>query len=223
MDVYFEIGQKKTIACALDWPGWCRTGRGEEAALETLLVYAARYASVLHGAGLDFASPSGPSAFRVVERLEGNATTDFGVPGLVPRADQQPVDDADLARFAALLQAYWRAFDAARSAAAGHALRKGPRGGGRELEAIVEHVVGAEAGYLAQLGWKTGKDGAQDPEARLSRTRAAVLEALPAAMRGELPARGPRGGLRWPPRYFVRRAGWHVLDHLWEIEDRIEA
>ena len=21
-------------------------------------------------------------------------------------------------------------------------------------------------------------------------------------------------------RYFVRRVGWHVLDHIWEIEDR---
>jgi hypothetical protein len=25
----------------------------------------------------------------------------------------------------------------------------------------------------------------------------------------------------WPPRYFVRRVAWHVLDHAWEIEDRI--
>lgn len=24
----------------------------------------------------------------------------------------------------------------------------------------------------------------------------------------------------WPPRYFVRRSAWHVLDHAWEIEDR---
>ena len=24
----------------------------------------------------------------------------------------------------------------------------------------------------------------------------------------------------WSPRYAVRRAAWHVLDHAWEIEDR---
>jgi hypothetical protein len=24
----------------------------------------------------------------------------------------------------------------------------------------------------------------------------------------------------WPPRYFMRRAAWHILDHAWEIEDR---
>jgi hypothetical protein len=26
----------------------------------------------------------------------------------------------------------------------------------------------------------------------------------------------------WPPRYAARRFGWHVLDHLWEIEDKSE-
>jgi hypothetical protein len=25
----------------------------------------------------------------------------------------------------------------------------------------------------------------------------------------------------WSPRYFARRAAWHVLDHAWEIEDRV--
>ncbi len=24
----------------------------------------------------------------------------------------------------------------------------------------------------------------------------------------------------WPPRYAARRMAWHVLDHLWEIEDK---
>jgi hypothetical protein len=40
-------------------------------------------------------------------------------------------------------------------------------------------------------------------------------------VRGELAERGPRGGIRWPARYYVRRAAWHVLDHAWEIEDRL--
>ncbi len=37
---------------------------------------------------------------------------------------------------------------------------------------------------------------------------------------GRTLARGPRGGVRWKPRYFVRRVVWHALDHAWEIEDR---
>jgi hypothetical protein len=177
----------------------------------------------VQGSAPKLRAPRDASEFRVVERLEGNATTDFGAPGMIPHADAQPLDAAELQRLKALLAAYWQAFDAARNAALGRELRKGPRGGGRELEAIVEHVLGAERGYLSQLGWKLGKDQAPDQDGELRRVRAAILEALPAAARGDLPARGPRGGLRWPPRYFVRRAGWHVVDHLWEIEDRLEA
>jgi hypothetical protein len=50
--------------------------------------------------------------------------------------------------------------------------------------------------------------------------RQAMLKALESAARGEIPERGPRGGVRWTPRYFVRRSAWHVVDHVWEIEDR---
>jgi len=31
--VYLETGTKRVFACAVDWPGWCRPGRGEEQAL----------------------------------------------------------------------------------------------------------------------------------------------------------------------------------------------
>lgn len=41
------------------------------------------------------------------------------------------------------------------------------------------------------------------------------------ALRGEIPTKGPRGGTRWTARYFVRRVAWHILDHAWEIEDRL--
>ena len=61
----------------------------------------------------------------------------------------------------------------------------------------------------------------EDLDEELDRTRQAVLDALAAAAHGEVPARGPRGGVIWTPRYFVRRVAWHVLDHAWEIEDRV--
>ena len=50
--VYLEIGPKRTFAGAVEWPGWCRIGRGEEEALEALLAYAPRYARVVEAAGL---------------------------------------------------------------------------------------------------------------------------------------------------------------------------
>ncbi|MEJ2210038.1 MAG: hypothetical protein P8129_13495 [Anaerolineae bacterium] len=224
--IYLEIGKRKTFAGALDWPGWCRSGRDEAAAVEALLAYGSRYAEVLRDTGLDFQAPRDLAALPVVERLEGNGTTDFGAPAKAPAVDAEPLDDAGLARCETLLQACWSAFDgaAARAAAAeaaGQLLRTGPRGGGRDLTSIVEHVLGAEVAYLKKLGGSFEQDEVETPEATLHRLRQAVLQTLPAAARGELPARGPRGGKRWLPRYFVRRAAWHVLDHAWEIEDRL--
>jgi hypothetical protein len=221
IDVYLETGKKRTFAGAIDWPGWSRSGRDEAAALQSLFEYAPRYEAVLQETGLEFRTPPDVSAFEVIERLEGNLTTDFGAPDIIPASDARPLDAAELQRFQALLEACWRAFDAATRSAAGEELRKGPRGGGRDLDKITRHVMGADAGYLAMLGWKIKKVGENHPDEELGPVRRAILDALAAAARGELPARGPRGGIRWPPRYFVRRSAWHVLDHAWEIEDRI--
>jgi len=222
IDVYLELGNKRTFAGAIDWPGWCRSGRDEGAALQALADYGPRYAHILRTTRLGFHAPADAAAFVVVERLAGNTTTNFGAPDVAPSRDTRPVDDAELRRFQTLLRAYWRAFDEAVLAASGKVLRKGPRGGGRDVEAIVQHVRGAEAGYLARLAWKLKQREAEDPREQLDRTRQAVLDALATAAHGELPARGPRGGVIWTPRYFVRRVAWHVLDHLWEIEDRVE-
>lgn len=221
IEVYLEIGQKRTFASAVDWPGWCRSGRDEKSALQALCDHGPRYARVLRTAQLGFRAPADVSAFVVVERLEGNATTDFGAPDVALSGDTRPIDDAELRRLQALLQACWWAFDEAARVATGKELRKGPRGGGRELEKIVQHVLDSDAAYLAQLGWKPEKSERESPVEALSRTRQAVLNGLAAAAHGEIPARGLRGGARWTPRYFVRRVAWHVLDHTWEIEDRI--
>jgi len=219
--VYFEIGKKRTFAGAVDWPGWCRSARDEASALQTLVLYGPRYARVLHGTQLEFRAPGDASAFAVVERLEGNATTDFGAPGKAPSSDARPVDGTELARFQALLAACWVTFDAAARAAGGRELRRGPRGGGRDLAEIVRHLLDADAGYLAGLGWKLAKGQGDDPSQAMARSRQAILSALTAAAGGGVPERGPRGGVRWTPRYFVRRVAWHALDHAWEIEDRI--
>ena len=48
-----------------------------------------------------------------------------------------------------------------------------------------------------------------------------ILRAFEVAIHEGLPEKGPRGGAIWKPRYFVRRVVWHILDHTWEIEDRI--
>lgn len=221
LNVYLEIGQKRTFAGALDWPGWNRVARSAEEALQALVDYGPRYARVLEGTGLGFQPPAGADALRVAERLEGTKTTDFGAPDAMPAQDKEVLDGAELARYETLLRAYWQAFETTAGRAVGRELRKGPRGGGRDVEGIASHVLNAEAAYLRSLGRKFRLDEAEPFEAQIARIRQAELAALAAGARGELPERGPRGGKIWPPRYFVRRAGWHILDHLWEIEDRL--
>jgi hypothetical protein len=217
--VYLEEGKKRTFAGAIDWPGWCRKGRNETEALSALLEYGRRYGDILSGMRLGFVAPRELSQLTVVERLPGNATTDFGAPGVAPGADRErSCDAATLRRFEKILEAGWRAFDKTVEAARGKTLTTGPRGGGRSLEAIVSHVVEADAGYLSGAGWKAPKPA--EPEARLTETREAILAALKASAAGEIPAKGPRGGDRWTARYFVRRVAWHVIAHVWEIERR---
>ncbi len=219
--VTLEVGKKRVFACALEWPGWCRSGKDETAALEALLAYGPRYAQALQRAGVAFQPPSRVDQLAVVERHPGKGATDFGAPAVPAATDAAPIDEAELAHLQRLLRACWQAFDRAMQEAAGKELRKGPRGGGRDAEKILEHVVEAEASYLRRLAWKPPKTAGLSPRESLEPIRQAVLEALERAVREGLPERGPRGGAIWPPRYFVRRVAWHALDHAWEIEDRI--
>jgi hypothetical protein len=218
--VYLETGQKRTFAAALDWPGWCRSGRDEASALQTLCDYGPRYARVLQTTRLDFQSSFEVSDLVVVARLTGTTTTDFGAPSLALPSDTNPVDSNELERWQTVLQACWQTFDRAVQAATGQTLKKGPRGGGRELKAIIQHVQDVDAGYLSSLGGKLKLSKADEPNQALAAIRQTILTTLVAAARGEIPAQGPRGGVRWTPRYFVRRLAWHELDHAWEIEDR---
>ena len=220
-EVYLEVGQKKVLAGALDWPGWCRSAGDEGAALATLVEYAPRYATIVSRTTSDFVPPDDPAAVTVVERLAGTSATDFGVADRAPARDAEPFDEAARERSEALLAAICRAFDRAVRAAEGQVLRKGPRGGGREGDGIVRHVLGADAGYLRRLAQQVSQDDGAPLDDELRRTREAICAALAAGARGEIPQEGPRGGARWTPRYFVRRVAWHTVDHLWEIEDRI--
>lgn len=221
IDIYLETGQKRVFAGAVDWPGWCRSGQNEDAVLQALLEYGPRYARVVQRAGIVFIVPRSSSVFQVVERLVGNSATDFGAPGVVPRLDDQPVDEKECSRLRMLLSACWDELEMVLENAAGQELRKGPRGGGRDAVGILKHVLEGGSGYLSHLGWKPVPIDLSDLPTGLRKTRAAMEDGLAAAVRGEIPAYGPRGGKRWPPRYFVRRTAWHILDHAWEIEDRL--
>lgn len=181
------------------------------------MAYAPRFAKVVKRFRPAFRIPTD---FRVIERLRGDATTDFGAPSQTPKADRRPVDAKELTRLKKVLQAAWAAFDEAANQARGRKLKTGPRGGGRSLPKIVGHVVGAEGGYVRTIRGKAPEVDERQARAMAHVERGVVLEALTRAVTEGLPERGPRGGKIWTPRYFVRRAAWHVLDHAWEIQDR---
>jgi hypothetical protein len=200
--VYLEVGTKKVFACSLDWPGWARAAKTEEEALEALAAYAERYRPVAEEAGVRFPKSAG-DPFDVVERVKGDATTDFGAPHVPAGADSTPLTKAQAERLATLVGAAWTIFDRVVKASPA-SLRTGPRGGGRDRDKMVAHVVEAENAYFRKVGVKEGRD--------------AFLAGLRAA-------RQPQPELStksWPWRYTARRVAWHALDHAWEMEDRSE-
>lgn len=221
IEVYVETGDKKVFASALDWPGLSRSSRDQASALQALIEYGHRYAAALKNKGIEFISPGDAEGLRVIEQLEGNATTDFGAPAVIPDADKTALGRNESERQAEILQACWLAFDHAVLQAIGKNLRKGPRGGGRDLEDILEHVIGADQEYLRRLGYKHTSKDTTDAALQLNDLRKGILEGIQIADSGGLPAQGPRGGSYWPVRYFIRRVAWHALDHAWEIEDRL--
>jgi hypothetical protein len=218
--IYLEVGQQKVFAIAVDWPGWCRSGKDEQSAVRRLIEAAPRYAQVAKAARLEFSLPQTSAQVDTVARLEGNTTTDFGAPDAQLPHDWDPLGAEELDRLVRVLKACWLVFDQIAAQAAGKELRKGPRGGGRPLAKISEHVLGAEEAYLKSLGWKHHGLEGETIEERIARVRGEVIQGLHAAVEGQLPRKGPRGREHWSPRFFVRRLAWHVVDHAWEIEDR---
>jgi hypothetical protein len=210
--VYLETGAKKVFACSVDFPGWCRSGRDEEAALEALADYAPRYAEV---AKLAKAAFPAKAEFEVTERVKGKGATDFGIPHEVTRADAEPMTARQAARQVQLLRAAWTVLDRVAKASPAE-LRKGPRGGVRDRDKMLDHVLGAEAGYARKLGIKHPQPEVGDTRA-IKALRDELAETLRVASDGSpLVANG------WPPRYAIRRIAWHVLDHAWEMQDRAD-
>ncbi len=205
--VYLEIGPKKVFACSVEWPGWCRIGRSEEEALDALMTYVPRYRVVAERAGLAF-EPGDPV---VVERAKGGTTTDFGAIEAIPSLDSEPVDETEAVRTVALLGAAWELFGET-TATSPEELRKGPRGGGRDRDKMAAHVVNAERAYARKIGVR--HKPVREPS-ELVAMRADLVEVLSRPSDG-----GPQVPGGWPVRYAARRIAWHVVDHLWEMEDR---
>ena len=211
--VVLEVGKQKSFASAIDWPGWVRPGKKTtEAAIEELLSYRTRYNQVLRLAGIPAIHDPGDH-LDVVETVQGTGVTDFGVPEHIHVIEREPMDDDECVRQVDILRACWRYFNKVASEVSPE-LRKGPRGGGRDRDKIIDHVVQADRSYARQLGVRTPPFDSFDADA-VRAHRDAVYAAIPEMRAGETLT--PKG---WPVRYTIRRMAWHVLDHAWEMQDK---
>jgi hypothetical protein len=214
VDIGEEVGATKTFVWAIDWPGWCRGGKDRDLAIEALIAARGRYAKVARRAGLELPQVDADD-INLVESVGGGGGTDFGVPSSITKLDRRRVTTADAERLAGLVEAAWVIFDrvAERSPAE---LRKGPRGGGRDRDKMIGHVIEADHAYAREIGVRLPEPSISDRNA-VDAERAAVLEVLRRPSDGS-----PLADRKWTLRYAARRIAWHALDHAWEMEDRTE-
>ena len=162
------------------------------------------------------ASETGSAAgFEVVEEATGDGGTAFGVPSRVTDADRRPTRRRMATRLRDLVAAAWSTFDRV-AASAPAELRKGPRGGGRDRDKMIEHVVGADSAYAREMGLRLPEPAWND-RTSIDAMRAAMLDVLGTPSDGS-----PIAGRKWTVRYAAHRIAWHALDHAWEMEDRSE-
>lgn len=203
------------MAFSIDWPGWSRGAKTAELALDTLEAYRDRYRPVAGLAGMssEFAA-AGP--IEVVEDKVGTGSTDFwGISFSPSAAERGPMDEAGLERGILLLRACWAFFDGV-AARVSPELRKGPRGGGRDRDRIIRHVIRTESEDFAKRVGLRVPEGAALPPDGLRRYREDYVAALRAYNAGEV-ARPMRS---WTLPFLIRHSAFHALDHAWEMEDK---
>jgi hypothetical protein len=212
--VTLEIGPKgkKVVAVAPDWPGLERGAKTGEAAIERLQSYLPRYAQVAKLAGMDgeFAALT---TVDMVEQYPGTGSTDFwGISFAFSSFDKQDLSSGELERELTLMQACWAFFDDVRSRVSTE-MQKGPRGGGRDRDRIVRHVLVSEQDWAKKLGLRA-PDGENLTDEGLRAHRDAYCKAIRTFHSDGKMAR------TWPLRYLIRHTAYHTLDHAWEMEDK---
>jgi hypothetical protein len=165
----------------------------------------------------EFTTYSG-STIAVMERYPGTGSTDFwGISFGFSTIDRQAVSSEELERELTLMRACWAFFDGLRSRVSAE-LQKGPRGGGRDRDRIVRHVLFNEQDW-APIPRDKRQEAQEDREAILTEAGLkAHRESYCTAIR-ELHAQNKTAG-KWPLRYLIRHTAFHTLDHAWEMEDK---
>jgi hypothetical protein len=213
--VTLEIGPKgkKVVAVAPDWPGLERGAKTADAAIEKLTSYLPRYMRVakLARRGGELATITDVD---VVEQYPGIGSTDFwGISFAFSSIDEQQMSSEELKRHLALMQACWKFFDEVRERVSPD-MQKGPRGGGRDRDRIVRHVVANEQDWAKKIGLRTAEGEVVTDEDGLEAFRSSYCKAIRTFHSEGKAAR------TWPLRYLIRHTAYHTMDHTWEMEDK---
>ncbi|HJP90014.1 MAG TPA: hypothetical protein VJ850_13345 [Candidatus Limnocylindrales bacterium] len=207
---------KRFVAYSVDWPGWSRGAKTPEAAVETLEAYRARYRDVAERAGMarDFDS-GGP--LEIAEERVGTASVDFwAISFSASSTEQDPLPDDVLDRRLGILRAAWALFDAT-AARVSPELAKGPRGGGRERDEIVRHVMRVESlDFASGVGLQYDEDTAPIAVDKRGPYRDAYVAAIRDYNAGRVEKRMRSRTLP----FLIRHSAFHTLDHAWEMQDR---
>jgi hypothetical protein len=206
---------KKSVAFSLDWSGWSRGAKTGGVALETLEAYRERYRPIAELAGMaDEFDAAGP--LEVVEDRVGTGSTDFwGISFSPSSTEQGPMEEVELERKITLLRAAWAFFDAV-AARVSPEMRKGARGGGRDRDHIIRHVIRVESlDFAKQVGLPIAED-----EAPIKEGLREYRETYVAAMRDYNAGKVDRAMRRWTLPFLIRHSAFHTLDHAWEMEDK---
>ena len=206
---------KKVAAFSIDWPGWSRGAKAPDTAIELLEAYRERYRPIARLAGLeDEFDAAGP--LEIVEDHVGVGSTDFWGISFAPSSfEQEPMEAGELDRKLALLDASWRYFDDVGSRVSAE-MAKGPRGGGRERDQIIRHVINNERHDLARKVDVAPTNHEVLPPELVPLHR----EAFVAAMREHNAEGKPARGRNWTIALLIRHTAYHALDHAWEMEDK---
>jgi hypothetical protein len=205
---------KRSVAYAVDWPGWSRGATSPVEALETLEAYRDRYRPVARFAGLADELDDA-NALEVVEDRLGNTSTDFWGISWLPSSDEHgPMPPDVIDRRLALLEGAWRYFDEV-AARVSPEMRRGARGGGRSRDEIIAHVFGNErVQFSKRVGVPTPPGVMLTPDG-LRTHREEFLAGL-----RQYNAEDRKIGRTWTLQFLLRHCAFHVMDHAWEMEDK---
>ena len=208
-------------AWMLDWPGAFVWGPTREGALARVRSAVYRFNEWL--ADHDESTPEPPLGMQIVEEVAASRRPDGYEVNATFAADDRPITEDDI-------ETTIRRLGCAREdlLVVGEEVRRAGatasvEADGRDLDGVLRHVAGAETWFVSRLDPDARYTGPREPlESYLAESRDFLVEGLRRLPTGQHVA--PRTDTKdetWTPAKVLRRALYHSLDHLEELDRRL--